>query len=112
MPPKAALLGLDWGTTSLRAYRIAPGGEVLSERSAPSGILQIENSDFAGALTDLVADWLAADADLPIIASGMIGARQGWMEVPYVSLPAGPDELAPVRLESFPRPIHLIPGLA
>jgi len=120
MRPRVALLGLDWGTTTLRAYQIDGAGVVLGERSAPSGILLVENGNFAGALTDLVADWLAADKNLPIIASGMIGARQGWREVPYADLPAGPDELAPIQFDAsfgaqfdnLTRPIHFIPGLA
>ncbi len=32
-----------------------------------------------------------APADLPVIICGMAGARQGWIEAPYVTLPAGLD---------------------
>ena len=37
--------------------------------------------------------WLA-EADVPVIVSGMITSRNGWVETPYVDLPAGPAELA------------------
>ena len=33
------LIGLDWGTTSLRAYRFDGSGQVIESRQQPSGIL-------------------------------------------------------------------------
>jgi len=111
MPPEAALLGLDWGTTSLRGYLIGADGAVLAERSAEAGILQIQNGAFAGALNDLAGDWLTGNPTLPIIASGMIGSRQGWVEVPYVDLPASTARLTLYVHDGFERPIHFVPGL-
>ena len=35
MPGGAALIGIDWGTTSFRAYRIAADGAVLEAQAAP-----------------------------------------------------------------------------
>ena len=32
---EAALIGLDWGTTSFRGYRVAADGTVLERREAP-----------------------------------------------------------------------------
>ncbi len=112
MQPKAALLGLDWGTTSLRGYLIGTDGAVLAKRSEAAGILNVNHQDFSAVLAKFAGDWLTVEKDLPIIASGMIGSRQGWFEVPYAELPAGPAELAPVRFDDFHRPIHFIPGLA
>jgi len=111
MPPKAVCLGLDWGTTSLRGYLIGAGGKVLAARADNAGILQIENEAFGPALAALAGDWLAANEELPIIASGMIGSRQGWFEVPYAELPAGAADLTPIRFDGFERPIHFVPGL-
>ena len=37
---QAIMIGLDWGTTSLRAYRIGPGGAVLEQRAEAAGILR------------------------------------------------------------------------
>lgn len=111
MPPSPALLGLDWGTTSLRGYLIAAGGAVLAKRTAEAGILNIEDGAFAEALLDLAGDWLAADQTLPIVASGMIGSRQGWLDVPYVNIPAAPSDLILQRHDGFDRPVHFVPGL-
>ena len=110
--PRAALLGLDWGTTSLRGYLIGSGGVVIAERAADAGILQIKDRAFAAALNDLAGDWLEADSSLPIVTSGMIGARQGWVEAPYVEIPAGAGNLPLHTIEDFGRPIHFVPGLS
>ena len=43
---------------------------------------------------ELLGSWIEEHGSLPVIASGMIGSRQGWIETPYLSCPAGPDLLA------------------
>lgn len=111
----AALIGLDWGTTSLRAYRVAGDGQVLDRREAARGILAVEDRRFAEALEGIAGDWLAAGPDVPVLASGMIGSRQGWREVPYVDCPAGVDDLARgLAAVEGPggRAVRIVPGLA
>ena len=90
--PATALLAIDWGTTSARAYRMSGAGEILETRESPLGIQQIRDGAFAAALRSLQGDWSAIAA--PRIASGMIGSRQGWIEAPYLDCPAGRDDLA------------------
>ena len=90
---KPALIGIDWGTSSLRAFLIGAGGEVLDHISKPLGIMQINDGDFERSFNDLVGFWQQA-IDLPIIASGMITSRNGWVETPYVSVPSGVQQLA------------------
>ena len=82
------LIGIDWGTSSLRAYLLGPGASLLDSRSQPWGIQHTPDRDFARAYRLLLEDWLARWPGLPAIASGMIGSRQGWREVPYVDCPA------------------------
>ena len=88
-----ALIGIDWGTSSLRAFLIGAGGEVLDHVSKPLGIMHIKDGDFEGSFKDLVRPWQQATG-LPIIASGMITSRNGWIETPYVSVPSGVQQLA------------------
>jgi 2-dehydro-3-deoxygalactonokinase len=110
-----ALIGLDWGTSSLRAYRIDAEGGVIERRSAGAGIMQIEGGDFEGAFDREVGAWLAAAPGVPVLASGMIASRQGWVEAPYVPCPAGIGELAGGLLEhrtARGRRIHFVPGLS
>ena len=88
-----ALIGIDWGTSSLRAFLIGAGGEVLDQLSKPEGIMHVKNGDFESSFRDLIGPWDKADG-LPVIASGMITSRNGWVETPYVSVPSGVQELA------------------
>jgi 2-dehydro-3-deoxygalactonokinase len=107
-----ALIGLDWGTSNCRAFRIARDGAVLETRTSVKGILAVERGDFAGAFAALVGDWLA-ERPAPVLMSGMIGSRQGWVEAPYVELPASGAQiaaaLAPVPVEA--QTVRIVPGL-
>jgi 2-dehydro-3-deoxygalactonokinase len=87
------MIAIDWGTSGFRAYRLAPDGAVLDKRSAPLGILAVEDGRFDDALASQVGDWLDA-GETPIVMSGMIGSRQGWKEAPYAACPAGEEEIA------------------
>jgi 2-dehydro-3-deoxygalactonokinase len=86
------MIAVDWGTSSLRVYRLDGTGSVLEMRSSSRGILSVEKGNFAAALEAQAKDWIAA-GDRPVMISGMIGSRQGWLEVPYVTCPAGFEEI-------------------
>jgi len=105
------LIGLDWGTTSCRAYLIGTDGVVLQRVTDGPGILKVENGAFGVALDTMIGQW---DATLPIVLSGMIGSRQGWKEAPYARCPAGADDIAEAlaRIEHGGRAIALMPGLS
>jgi 2-dehydro-3-deoxygalactonokinase len=87
------VIAIDWGTSSFRAYRLDGTGRVLEMRSSPQGILSVENGKFSVVLEAQAGDWIAA-GDEPVVMSGMIGSRQGWLEVPYAACPAGFEEIA------------------
>jgi len=89
----AALIGIDWGTSSLRGYLIDSHGTVLDKLHAPNGIMQIANADFEAALVNLIEPWHNY-GELPMIASGMITSRNGWLETPYLTAPANAKQLA------------------
>jgi 2-dehydro-3-deoxygalactonokinase len=111
----AALIGIDWGTTSFRAYRIGADGSVLETKAAPAGILKVPDGDFEAVLEREVGPWLAAAPALPMVVSGMITSRQGWLEVPYCPCPAGSAELAGALREHATRAgrrLHFVPGLS
>lgn len=88
-----ALIGIDWGTTSFRAWRMGPGGEVLDHVADGPGILAAAAlpGGFAQALRDRIGGWMDG---APIIASGMITSRNGWVETPYLPLPLDAGALA------------------
>jgi 2-dehydro-3-deoxygalactonokinase len=106
----SALVGVDWGTSSLRAARIAADGSVLEERSAQRGILTVAAGDFPQVLQETCGDWLA-DGTLCLV-SGMAGSRQGWREAPYCACPAGFAEVAAKLAWISPGRIAIVPGLS
>ena len=100
------MLAIDWGTTSFRVYRLDAEGRILDSRSAAAGILAVQRTQDSGQKTDKAypdqfarvleqhaGDWISAGERF-IVMSGMIGSRQGWIEVPYAACPAGLDEIA------------------
>jgi 2-dehydro-3-deoxygalactonokinase len=105
-----ALVGVDWGTSSLRAARIGAGGEVLEERASERGILTVAPGGFPAVLQETCGDWLAGDA--LCLVSGMAGSRQGWQEAPYCACPCGFTELAQSLAWITPGRVALVPGLS
>jgi 2-dehydro-3-deoxygalactonokinase len=107
------MIGVDWGTSSFRAFRLAADGAIIGRRSAARGIMTIEDGDFAGALRAEIGHWLA-EGDTRVLMSGMIGSRQGWMEAPYLPCPASAAEIAGALVEVplAGATLRLVPGLS
>jgi len=110
---KPQLIGVDWGTTSCRAYLIAADGVLACNTNGP-GILRVEGGAFGPWFDIMVGEWIATHGVLPIILSGMIGSRQGWKEAPYARCPAGVGDIvkALARIDHDGLPIALVPGLS
>ena len=104
------LVAVDWGTSSLRAARIAEDGHVLEERANARGILSVPAGGFPAVLAETCGDWLQQPESLCLIG-GMAGSRQGWREAPYCPCPAGFAELARSLAWITPGRIALVPGL-
>lgn len=113
------LIALDWGTTSLRAYRFDGGGQVAESRQLASGIMRIATDGgatdgFERAFDEACSDWRGAWPASPIIACGMIGSAQGWREAAYLEIPTSLDELGRALTGVETRSgavLHIIPGL-
>jgi 2-dehydro-3-deoxygalactonokinase len=97
MPPDSpgapALIGLDWGTSSLRVMLLDAAGRLIESHDSDRGIRRAGGA-FADICAELVAPWRSQHADLPLYASGMITSRNGWVETPYLPLPADARALA------------------
>ncbi|HUB13117.1 MAG TPA: 2-dehydro-3-deoxygalactonokinase [Acetobacteraceae bacterium] len=107
------MIGIDWGTTSFRAFRIARDGTIRDRRASQRGIMNVPDNRFAETLREEIGPWLAAGEDC-VLLSGMIGSRQGWVEAPYVPCPAGAAELG-TALTDIPfdwGKVKLVPGLS
>ena len=121
----AQLIALDWGTTSLRAYKLAEGGQVLEQRSLSSGIMQLPKAPrviagrectdgFELAFDQACGDWLDEQPGLPVIACGMVGSAQGWCEAAYRDTPANVATLG-TALQTVRSlrgvDVHIVPGV-
>ena len=91
--PNPILIGIDWGTTSFRAYLLARDGQVLDSIDTADGITAIPDCAFEARLNHNIQQWRRKQS-LPIIMSGMITSRNGWQETPYLNAPAGATEFA------------------
>ena len=87
-------IALDWGTTNLRAFAMQ-GSRVLAKSRSSDGMSKLARDGFEPAMVKLIEPWLQA-GQVPILACGMVGSRQGWVEAPYRSVPCNPlgDSLA------------------
>ncbi|HVX82006.1 MAG TPA: 2-dehydro-3-deoxygalactonokinase [Devosiaceae bacterium] len=82
-------MAVDWGTSNLRAWGMAGDGGVTFSKTSPLGMGKLTPDGFAPALDDLLAGELPADGKtFDVLICGMAGARQGWMEAPYLDAPA------------------------
>lgn len=93
-----ALLSVDWGTSSFRAFLAAADGSALEGVAADRGAVSLAAGEHEAFLASAVGKWKSRFPDLPIFMSGMVGARQGWVEAPYAACPAGVDEIAAATL--------------
>lgn len=110
---RPAIAAVDWGSTRLRVWLLDAAGTVLDERRSDDGMLTAQQKGFAAILERHLGD-MGAAADLPAIVCGMAGARQGWIEAPYVDVPASLDDIlgAAVAVPGVARDVRIVPGLA
>jgi 2-dehydro-3-deoxygalactonokinase len=105
------MIGVDWGTSSFRAFRYE-GGRVVDRVAAPSGIMHVQGGAFAATLRAAIGGWMA-EGERHILMSGMIGSRQGWVEAAYLPCPANAEAIAasltPVPFEGCD--VRIVPGL-
>ena len=101
-------IALDWGTSNMRAWAMSASGSVLAETRSGKGMGDLTPDQFETALRTATNGWVIDD--IPIIACGMVGARQGWIEAQYATVPCL------VTPDGFTQPdsaldVHIIAGL-
>jgi 2-dehydro-3-deoxygalactonokinase len=109
----AAFVVVDWGTSSFRGWLTSANGEALAESRGGEGMLHCAGgTGFAPVLRDHLAR-LGAPEGAPVLICGMAGARQGWVEAPYLKVPTRLDALheGAIRVDA-PGDIRILPGIA
>ncbi|MBM3604463.1 MAG: 2-dehydro-3-deoxygalactonokinase [Alphaproteobacteria bacterium] len=100
-------IAADWGTTNLRLWAMS-GRRPVQRRALERGMGSLPPDQFAPALAEATEGWPA----VPVIASGMVGARQGWVEAPYLSVPCpATPHLIEVPGDPGGRPVRIVCGL-
>ncbi len=106
------MIGVDWGTSSFRAFRLGADGAVLARIEAPMGILTVPAGGFEAALRSQIGPWLGGERR--VLLSGMVGSRQGWVEAPYLPCPADAAAIAGAVIDVpfAGAVVKLVPGLS
>ncbi|RLK07540.1 2-dehydro-3-deoxygalactonokinase [Ruegeria conchae] len=104
-------IAVDWGTSHLRAWAMQ-GERVIAQAASQDGMSRTAGGDFQAALLALIEDWLPGKP-VDVIACGMVGARQGWVEAPYSAVPSEPIPVVPFRVPNTDPRIRafVVPGL-
>jgi len=109
---EAAIIGVDWGSSSMRAMRVGPAGTILDVRRADDGVFT-GNGDFETRLRAHLGAWLSDRPALPLILCGMIGSDRGWCRAGYAAAPAGLSDLAnALTVPAFDGVARIVPGVS
>jgi len=87
------LIAVDWGSTHFRA-KLVVAGRVAASTSSADGIRHLAGRSCEEILLHHCAAWTHTHPGAAILVSGMAGAREGWLEVPYVMAPCSLAEIA------------------
>ncbi|XDA98866.1 2-dehydro-3-deoxygalactonokinase [Sulfitobacter sp. LCG007] len=111
-----AWVAADWGSTNLRLWLMSAGDTVIDRISDPRGAARLTAGAFEPVLRDLLAPAMAQPREtlLQVVACGMVGARQGWGEAAYLTVPTAPvcaskALIAPAGGSDLV--VHILPGL-
>ncbi len=126
-------IGIDWGTSTARAFAFDRTGKLLAQTAGPFGeALGVQSlharlgrtpseADFAKALEIILQElWRSLYGNdgqfpqaVPILACGMIGSKQGIVDAGYLACPVDPARLARhlVVTSCGARTLHIVPGL-
>jgi 2-dehydro-3-deoxygalactonokinase len=108
---KTEWVAVDWGTSNVRAWGIAADGGHTFSAQSDRGMGKIARADYPSVLDELIADKVPPGTDT--VVCGMAGARQGWLEAPYLDTPADLNALArgAVRPEGTAFAARILPGI-
>jgi 2-dehydro-3-deoxygalactonokinase len=108
-----ALIACDWGTTNFRMFLFGTDGSIIARHNANIGLRNLGVLTFEQALTSVMKGDFDRP-DLPLLLSGMVGSRQGWVEAPYLPCPADPAALASglATAPSDKLKVQIVPGLS
>jgi len=111
---KAKWIAADWGTTHMRAWAIGEEDKVLAFRESNEGMKDLQQNEFEPVLLRLIESWLDNTKITTVMSCGMVGAKQGWVETPYLKTPCVPidnNQLTTANTLDKRIIVHLVPGV-
>lgn len=90
------------------------GGAVVATATSDAGMGRLAPEGFEGVLLALIDPYLAANKVTPVVVCGMAGARQGWREAPYATVPCTPPGMThaiSVSAKDTRIAVHILPGV-
>ena len=105
------IIGINWGSSNFRAYRIAPGGDVIDAIETPSGVATLDRDGMAALVAQVAARWPSVDR---IYAAGMIGSNLGWTDAGYAECPVALEQLRAALTDCSigEVAVRIVPGIA
>ena len=103
-------IGIDWGTSNVRAWALGDSGATLGETRRAASLSRLKTGDFEPVIAELIEE-LGQPGDVPVVACGMIGAKGGWIEAPYLHTPILPEEFFHSLVPAPRNRTWLVPGL-
>jgi len=105
-------VALDWGTTNFRAY-LMNNDDIIDQISTQEGMKFVNQNDFEKILIRNISAWYQKFNFKLVIASGMVGAKQGWIEVPYLECPCDLSNLNFKTLNILGNvKVHILSGIS
>ena len=106
-------VGINWGSTNFRAYRISASGHVLDVFSKSAGVSGLGRDGMVATVAELASHWSDLNS-LRVYASGMVGSNIGWAPAPYVPAPAGLADVAKALISTRigETPLKIVPGVS
>jgi 2-dehydro-3-deoxygalactonokinase len=106
------MIAINWGSSKFRAYKVDAQGAVEAEIFSGKGALMTPPGGYEEALAAEVGEWISA-GERKVLMCGMVGARRGWKEAPYLPLPAAFDQVVDgvIPVDADGLDARIVPGL-
>jgi len=108
-------VAVDWGTSNLRIWLMSEGSQVIAQNISNQGMASLSSgAEFEQVLFECLQPLLTDGEILPVICCGMVGAKQGWQDAGYSTVPHNPLQYqTPIPVPTKHRQlwVWVLPGL-
>lgn len=110
-----AWIAVDWGTSSLRIWGLDESNQIIFHQVTDEGMSSLDGAAaFEATLLNHVSTNLSDEVVVPVICCGMVGAKQGWHDAGYQTLPCDPlaeQQVVAIKVNDPRLQVWIVPGL-